>query len=191
MTQSSTKPTTQAFGQTQALAVQTTRTLAYAIGFALLFAALVLTVAILPAQYNIDPTGLGKAMGLTALADADSAASTSVSAGATTANESDSVEIKIPVGKGLEYKFNVEAGEKLSYVWTSDVAVYFDFHGEPAGDTTGYFESFTIATSNDMRGTLTAPFTGSHGWYWKNESDKVITVSLQTEGSYQIIGLKK
>jgi hypothetical protein len=43
--------------------------------------------------------------------------------------------------------------------------LYFDLHGEPQGDTTGYFESYAIATLRAMKGSFTSPFSGSHGWY--------------------------
>ena len=41
--------------------------LAVSVGVALIVAAIVLVVAVLPAEYGIDPTGLGRAMGLTEL----------------------------------------------------------------------------------------------------------------------------
>jgi hypothetical protein len=77
----------------------------------------------------------------------------------------------------------------VEYEWTSGVtALYFDFHGEPAGDTTGYFESFSIATTNNMQGSLTTPFKGSHGWYWKNTTQQPVTVALSLKGYYRIKG---
>ncbi|HEY3516243.1 MAG TPA: hypothetical protein VGL98_04285 [Gammaproteobacteria bacterium] len=41
--------------------------IAVSVGVALVIAALVLVVAVLPAEYGIDPTGIGKALGLTEL----------------------------------------------------------------------------------------------------------------------------
>ena len=56
---------------------------------------------------------------------------------------SDTVTIEIPVRKGLEYKLLMEKYAHLEYEWSTDgEELYFDFHGEPRGDTTGYFESF-------------------------------------------------
>ena len=69
-------------------------------------------------------------------------------------------------------------------------SVYFDFHGEPAGDTTGYFESYAIATTDQMRGSVTVPFDGSHGWYWKNSTNQDVVIELKTAGNYLVIGLK-
>jgi hypothetical protein len=41
-----------------------------------------------------------------------------------------------------------------------------------------------------MKGSFTSPFDGSHGWYWKNNSDKPVAVQLIVEGRYEVIGLK-
>lgn len=156
---------------------------------ALCLASAVFTVAILPAEYNIDPTGLGKSMGLTSLSSVEP-----VKSSATTAKvsyQNDTVSIEVPPMSGLEYKLHLQKGAKLKYQWSSATeSIYFDFHGEPQGDTTGYFESYTISTSNEISGTLTAPFEGSHGWYWKNTSTEAITISLNIEGAYQIEGIK-
>ena len=98
---------------------------------------------------------------------------------------SDTVTIEIPIHKGLEYKLLMEKYAHLEYEWSTDgEALYFDFHGEPRGDTTGYFESFAITTSNNMKGSLTTPFAGSHGWYWKNETDAPVIVTLSIKGNY-------
>ena len=80
----------------------------------------------------------------------------------------------------------------MTYEWlTDDEPLYFDLHGEPEGDTTGYFESYAIATLAEMKGSFTAPFDGSHGWYWNNESDKPIAIQLIIKGQYTVIGLKQ
>ncbi|WP_432470312.1 hypothetical protein [Amphritea sp. HPY] len=160
---------------------------------AISLAAVVLTVAILPAEYNIDPTGLGKAMGLTSLASVEPIKSAVTAA--KVSYQSDTVSIEVPPMSGLEYKLHLQKNAKLKYQWSSgsgsrSAPIYFDFHGEPQGDKTGYFESFTISTSNEISGTLTAPFDGSHGWYWKNTSSEPITISLNIEGAYQIEGIK-
>lgn len=104
----------------------------------------------------------------------------------------DSIVLTVPAKKGIEYKFQLKQYERLSYEWTADVPLYFDFHGEPMDyDETGYFESYTEATSSKMRGIMTTPFEGSHGWYWKNNSDQDVSVKLKTKGKYTINGLRQ
>lgn len=171
--------------------VQSKKTLLKASGFAALLAVIIFVVAILPAEFGIDPTGLGKVMKLTQLAGQPQ------SAQATTTKQTlpyreDSVDISIPAGKGLEYKFHLASGDAMRYGWstTGGELIYFDFHGEPQGDTTGYFESYTVSTANNVRGSFNASFEGSHGWYWENKGQTNIVVTLKTEGNYKIIGIK-
>ncbi|SFG53163.1 hypothetical protein [Neptunomonas qingdaonensis] len=172
--------------------VQSTQTLVKASAFAGLFGALILTVAILPAEYNIDPTGIGAYLGLTKLANTAPLEPTKQTRkGQAGEFQKHNTEITIPAGKGLEYKLSMLKGEAIRYAWNSTGGeLFFDFHGEPKGDTTGYFESYTISTSDTIKGSLTAPFDGSHGWYWENKASSPITVSLKIEGNYEIIGIK-
>jgi len=165
---------------------------------ALLFAVIVLFTLILPAEYNIDPTGIGKKIGLTQLAP-ENVASENIKPLPTSQTKADddndevndSVIVTVPAGRGVEYKFSMNQYAKMTYQWLSeDGAIYHDLHGEPKGDTTGYFESYTIAKVKEMKGSFTAPFTGSHGWYWKNTTDKSVTIKLTTSGQYQVEGLK-
>ncbi len=173
-------------------AVQSTKTLVKASVFAGLFGAFILTVAILPAEYNIDPTGIGASLGLTALANATPLEPTKQTvAGQTGGFKEHSTDVTVPAGAGVEYKLNMLKGEAIRYSWNSAGKVlFFDFHGEPKGDTTGYFESYTVSTSDTVRGSFTASFDGSHGWYWENKGSSPITVSLKIEGNYEMIGIK-
>jgi len=106
-------------------------------------------------------------------------------------NQENQITLVVPANKGIEYKFYIKQYEKLIYEWSADAPLYFDFHGEPLDyDVTKYFESYTIATADEMKGTMTIPFEGSHGWYWKNNSNKDVVVILKAEGKYKVIGLK-
>ncbi|MFT5812877.1 MAG: hypothetical protein ACI9VT_000614 [Psychroserpens sp.] len=171
--------------------VHSTKTLIKAGVIAILVAITLLVTCILPAEYNIDPTGIGKILGLTAINEASEKSPTLVVERSDQNDllRTDNVEIIIPAGKGLEYKLNMDKHAHVEYEWKTDgEPLYFDFHGEPAGDKTGYFESFSITTSNNMQGSLTTPFKGSHGWYWKNKTQQPITVSLLMKGYYTIKG---
>jgi hypothetical protein len=98
--------------------------------------------------------------------------------------------ITVPAGSGLEYKFNINKNAELAYAWITDGAsLYFDFHGEPAGDTSGYFKSFKETTDNQSDGVLKAPFTGTHGWYWENNTQNPVQITLKTRGQYTVKGL--
>lgn len=173
--------------------VQSTATLTRASAFAALLASITLIIAILPAEYGIDPTGIGKSLGLTTLASFETQINDTSSVKATEVLEyrEDNVNITVPAGKGLEYKFHLMKGDAMRYTWTStNGELFFDFHGEPDGDTTGYFESYTVSTAGKVRGTFTASFDGAHGWYWKNKGTSPVVVMLETQGNYSVIGLK-
>ena len=53
--------------------IQSTKTLLKASFGALVLAIVILVLAVLPAEYGIDPTGVGKSLGLTALAPSEEA----------------------------------------------------------------------------------------------------------------------
>lgn len=98
----------------------------------------------------------------------------------------DSVNITIPAKGDKEYKFYLVKAAVLKYTWSTDAGVlFFDFHGEPAGDTSGYFKSFKKDNDERASGTLTAPFEGTHGWYWKNNNPFPVTITLKANGDYQ------
>lgn len=170
--------------------VQSTATLLKAVVFAGLLAMVTLFTAILPAEYGIDPTGIGKALGLMPLASAPVSVN-EVQTSPELAHQEHNVSITVPAGKGLEYKLYVVKGDSIRYAWeAADEELFFDFHGEPEGDATGYFESYTVSTADKVRGSFTASFNGSHGWYWKNESLFPVIVTLKIEGRYTVIGIK-
>jgi hypothetical protein len=162
--------------------------------FSLVFATITLLTIILPAEYNIDPTGIGQALGLTVFNKVAAENASSESAQKVTEKSkgaAESIEIIVPAHSGVEYKFTMAQHQKLSYQWiTNGAALYFDLHGEPEGDTTGYFESYAIATLNTMEGSFTTPFSGVHGWYWKNTADTPVIVQLTVKGDYAKHGLK-
>ncbi|MFT4937034.1 MAG: hypothetical protein ACI88A_000043 [Paraglaciecola sp.] len=171
--------------------VVSTKTLIKSSIAALLIAAIVFVTIILPAEYNIDPSNIGNALGLTVLSQSANDPAPTTKNTAATKQGQHVIEVSVPAGKGIEYKFYMIQHEKMTYEWITDgESIYFDLHGEPEGDTTGYFESYAIATLNEMKGSFTAPFTGSHGWYWKNSSDQPIAIQLMVEGQYKVIGLK-
>lgn len=168
-----------------------TRTLLKSTAAAALIALIVFVCFILPAEFNIDPTHIGQKLGLTALAKHDDAATLTVAAANKPLKEQQIIEVIVPAGNGIEYKFQMSQYEKMTYEWQTDgEPLFFDLHGEPQGDTTGYFESYAIATLSEMKGSFTSPFTGSHGWYWKNNSNKPVAVQLIVEGQFEVIGLK-
>jgi len=106
------------------------------------------------------------------------------------AEREDTIEVIVPAGKGIEYKIYMLKYGKMKYEWTTDKGtVYLDFHGEvkqqkEVNDV--YFESYTLAYSNNMVGTFYAPFEGKHGWFFRNNENTDITVTLKLKGQYSM-----
>lgn len=166
--------------------------IAFVVGMALL------VTTILPAEYAIDPTGIGEKMGLTilSLANASEAESTGKQSnllGATlgpiwkskTAYRTDTTQLTLQPGQGAEIKSKMKLGDNFVFSWKIDGgAVSFDMHGEPpnAGkEFTSYWVGRNQSTAN---GSFDAPFEGTHGWYWKNNGTAPVTVHLTTSGFY-------
>ena len=102
----------------------------------------------------------------------------------------DTIEVVVPAEKGIEYKFKSLKYGSIKYEWATDKGiVYIDFHGEVKQENPPknvFYESYTLAYSNNMAGTLTAPFEGKHGWYFRNETKEDIVVTIRLNGHYKL-----
>lgn len=141
---------------------------------ALIAAAIILVVAVLPAEFGIDPLGTGKTLGLSDLAKADAAPAPAaanseasilpvlepVPGGASAIVKGafipqkkrykiDSREYMLEPGEGMEIKYNMKKGAGLVYAWSASGKIMSEFHGEPdrkpAGkEGTDYYESYDL-----------------------------------------------
>lgn len=103
----------------------------------------------------------------------------------------DTINITIPARGDKEYKLYLVKGAALEYTWKTEGAeLFYDFHGEPAGDTSGYFKSFKKSTDSKASGSLISTFKGTHGWYWKNNTPLAVNISLKTKGEYHRLDLE-
>jgi hypothetical protein len=60
--------------------------------------------------------------------------------------------------------------------------VNYDTHADAPGiDYHGYGKG---KQSGGETGTLVAAFDGKHGWFWRNRTEKVVTIILKTSGAY-------
>jgi len=167
--------------------------LAKQLAIALAGAVVVLAIFVLPAEYGIDPTGLGGKMGLLALAEpapqvADIPMAPPEAARFYTAPvKSNVIEIRLDRDGELEYKVRMKQGETMVYSWSVDNGTaYYDFHaeGEPGGEDIRYKEEQDGASAG--HGSLVAPINGIHGWYWLNLEDHPIVITLRVSGFYEL-----
>lgn len=178
-----------------------------ATGVALIVAAAILITIVLPAEHGIDPTGIGKTLGLTALNNSQGAVTKSngndvvaavaaapvISAPVTitskqaTPYRADTRKITLQPGEGLEFKTRLEKGAALIYSWKTQQGekINHEFHGEPLNAKADVYESYILEKQiSESGGTLIAPFTGTHGWYWRNKNTTPVTLTLNASGFY-------
>ncbi|MDP2319880.1 MAG: hypothetical protein Q8O42_11160 [Acidobacteriota bacterium] len=169
--------------------------LARAIGIALLVAAIILVTAVLPAEYGIDPTGIGQAAGLLRppASAIDMTIPVTPEAAATVtrpdaAFRSDEMTLTLKPGEGVEIKATMVKGSSYVFSWTvAGGTVEFDMHGE-YGDGTGGEASYAKGEeAASDHGTFHAPFDGRHGWFWQNLTWEPVTITLKTSGFYSKI----
>lgn len=199
-------------------------------GIAAVVASALLVTTVLPAEYGVDPTGVGSLFGLTEMgrikmqlaeeAKADAAAAIAASqvgaqpspivtpsdvqpppaapeealsnpavqpAPAASPQQgrtwSDTTTVNLAPDDGYEVKLAMEKGATARFEWfTNGPKVNYDTHGDGSGIN---YHGYGKGTNVDRQeGELTAAFTGSHGWFWRNRSGQPVTITLRTSGDY-------
>jgi len=168
---------------------------------ALVVAVVILLTTVLPAEYAIDPLGTGRWLGLTDIASPPvnpveemrpaGAALKPIAKGPISEYPRDFMldvyDVTLQPYEYVEYKYHLEQGATMMYSWKASAPLLQDFHGErESGATDGgpAEESFDKQDRREATGSLTAPFTGIHGWYWENPTGTPITVRLTSSGFY-------
>jgi hypothetical protein len=178
--------------------IPSVRQLVRATLIALATAAIVLIAAVLPAEYGIDPTGVGRRIGLLRPVPAE-VALTPGPADATlgqpvvkegTPFRADEMTLTLASGDGAEIKAWMTRGRRFVFSWTAEGGVVnVDMHGEPIDAAGGEFTSYW--KEEDKRaghGAFEAPFDGTHGWFWENLGPEPVTIRVRTSGYYDKLG---
>lgn len=176
--------------------------------------ALVLLVAVvLPAEYGIDPTGVGRVLRMTKMGEIKqqlAAEAAADAAGPSVANvnaaqpltkdapaDTMSAPTQAPVPK-VEWRdetpFTLKPGEgteiKLKMVAGSKAQYSWVVKGgavnfDTHGDAPGKAISYEKGRGvASKEGVLEAAFTGNHGWYWRNRGQSNVQMILRTRGDY-------
>lgn len=177
-------------------------------------AGVLLVTVVMPAEYGVDPTGIGRVLGLQAMgetkialareaaeppppippaapetrAQAASPAPAAPAPGVAGAR-TDEISVLLKPGQGTEVKLDMRQGEKVAYRWdVTDGVVNYDAHGDSDGaaPVSHSYKKGTRTQSDE--GTLEARFNGKHGWYWRNRGQERVVVTLRTHGQYSAIG---
>lgn len=172
---------------------------------ALVVAVAILLTAVLPAEYGIDPTGIGQRLGLTALSSDETSAMPPTDAAAIepsitgpvsvleavwkspVAYRNDELSVTLAPGEGAEIKALMKTGDRFFFTWSAvGGAVNFDMHGEKLNTASDEFTSFWKGRNQTTgNGAFEAPFDGTHGWYWRNKNPGPVTVTVNTSGYYE------
>jgi hypothetical protein len=180
---------------------------------AVIAAIVLLFTVVLPAEYGIDPTGVGKLLRLTEMGQvkqqlAEEAAADAAGLLATETPNIDNVieqtmdttptdttvadgqwRDEIPFiltpDEGIEIKMKMDSGDKAKYSWVvTGGEVNFDTHGDAFGKSISYEKGRGVASDE---GVLEAAFTGNHGWFWRNRGQSDVQIVLRTSGEYSSI----
>lgn len=94
----------------------------------------------------------------------------------------DETVLTLAPDQGAEIKLVMTEGSKARFTWTSSGGrLNFDTHADRPGVS---YHGYGKGSSQTETGELTAAFTGSHGWFWRNRTGAPVTVTLKTEGAY-------
>ena len=169
-----------------------TRSIVRASVGALAVALLVLVLAVLPAEYGVDVTGFGRAVGLTNLAQPDATATPAIARPWQYASTEE--EFVVRPREGLEFKLLVQRGDAMVYFWSASKPIFYEFHGEPttpSGEAFLPYKTYWKQTDWLSGGSLVPEFTGTHGWFFRNDGAEPITIKLTASGYYEQVGIKK
>lgn len=148
-------------------------------GVAFVVGLIVLLVAILPAEFGVDPLRTGELSGISALSRTENPFEVQVEM-----HRTDYVEFELGPFQSVEYKYTMDLDAPMVFTWISDSEVYFDMHAEPAGLGEEYAESFEQGTDVSRTGSFHAPFNGIHGWFWENRGLSTAVVRLYASGFF-------
>lgn len=169
---------------------------------AYLGAAALLVAAVLPAEYGIDPLGIGKLTGIDKLAEQRTQNAQDILSSRDIITEgigfthdqpykTQTLTINLEDLGEVEHKLVMKKGEGFVFSWrvegsTSNGGVYFDLHGHPPSSNTqypkGFAQSYAKGEQPSGSGNLTAPFDGYFGWFFLNLEEGPITIVIDVSG---------
>jgi len=190
------------------------KSIALGSSIACVVAIVVLILVVLPAEYGLDPTGLGAAIGVSQLSDpVRTIEIIDVVGGNEAVREyeipdfgqpvplpnpaihqdsaqparTETMQVTIPAERETEIKTVLLAAKTILYSWQVDRGtIYSDFHGhDPELGNDFWVRYKEHQEGSGDNGSLVAPFNGEHGWYWVNYNDFPVTVTLTVTGFFE------
>lgn len=177
-------------------------------------AVVVLVTCVMPAEYAIDPTGMGKVLGLTKMGEikqslteesenginaaqaVNSVEQISVETSTQTAADNaqmimpainkESISIELKPGQATEVKLTMPQSASVNFDWKAvGGGLNYDTHGDPVNAPKGFYHGYGKGKNETtQQGVLKAAFDGKHGWFWRNRTENPVTVTLLVEGQF-------
>lgn len=176
-------------------------------------ALLLLVTVVMPAEYGVDPTGIGRVLGLkemgeikqslaaeaaadeatdsalgsTPLASAAPATAPLATSDATPAGvRVDTISVLLQPGQGREIKLAMGNGARVDFEWSaSGGVVNYDQHADRTAPPAIKYHGYRKGNAVAADGdVLVAAFDGMHGWFWRNRTTAPVTVTLRASGNY-------
>ena len=177
-------------------------------------AVVVLVTCVMPAEYAIDPTGMGKVLGLTkmgeikqslaeesenginALQTVNSVEQISVETSAQMVAKTaqmimpeinkESISVELKPGQATEVKLTMPQSASVNFDWKAvGGGLNYDTHGDPVNAPKGFYHGYDKGKNETtQQGVLKAAFDGKHGWFWRNRTENPVTVTLLVEGQF-------
>jgi hypothetical protein len=104
----------------------------------------------------------------------------------TTPPKEETIVVKLDVDQKTEIKTKLQEGKMVLYSWQVEGGkVYVDYHGHDPSFGDKFFVRYSEQDGvTGASGSLVAPFTGEHGWYWLNVSETPVTITLKVSGYF-------
>jgi hypothetical protein len=179
---------------------------------AIITAFFLLITVIMPAEYGIDPTGMGETIGLKRMGEirlsleAEEAADTAkaeqpsvvvvapeklktienvaITKTDSVISQNHEITFTLAPDEGTEVKVTMIKGAKVNYIWeTNGGKSNFDVHGDSKKLKIKYHPYYK-GTDSKREGILEAAFDGGHGWFWRNRTKQSLTITIKTDGEY-------
>ena len=173
-----------------------------------------LVTVVMPAEYGIDPTGVGNAIGLKRMGEIKVSLAKEAAAEAavteTVANKqpaiqpvvkaspepvsaavepapsirTDEMKLTLAPDEGTEVKVTMAKGKKVEYAWESSGGKANFDVHADSKELDIDYHGYEKGSEQKKEGFIEAAFDGKHGWFWRNRTSETITVTLKTSGEY-------
>ena len=173
----------------------------------------ILVTVVLPAEYNIDPTGIGEALGLAEMGEIKSQLAEEAEADRKMGIDDQSslldgmlglfvgtayAQEAAPAEGGEAWRdettFTLKPGDSAEWKMVMEAGQTAEYQMLVEGglvnfDLHGHGGGNSVTYekgrgSTGAEGEVTADFDGEHGWFWRNRDSADITVTVQVRGEY-------